>query len=482
MPSVRQYHAPNDSGGMLFDPIPHQIPDDVVFNRRIFSALSSQRQQSRSELAQVSSFGAIPLDPKGIWLMGGHQPELFHPGVWLKNFYLAGLAKRVDGTAINLIVDTDTVKHPILKIPLRGDSPEFTQLAEVSLDGGEEESIWAQRAIHNRRTLVNLDQRIAPLIGEWSWRPAIMELWENGKLEPILERSHSNLGLFHVELRRSLEREWGIQTVEIPVSQLSQTSAFREFAKGIVDDLPQFVQVYNQGITNYRQKRGLQSRTHPATLLAQQGETYETPFWQGIPKPPYRGKWFAKQGDPLPQALYPRAFTLTLFVRLFLADVFLHGLGGGLYDEVTDEIIHEFYHLDPPRYAVATGTLRLPFEYYPAPSRNRSQLLAELRKLDWNPEEFVQTPLSIEKWKLREQAITATQNRKPIARRIRVVNSELRDTLCELRQAKLEEIAAFDSWTQANALLRNRDYSWVLHPLETLKAFGEGAFRKGISE
>ena len=54
--------------------------------------------------------------------------------------------------------------------------------------------------------------------------------------------------------------------------------------------------------------------------------------------------------------------TTTLFARLLLADMFIHGLGGGKYDELTDSLMRDFYGIEPPSFLVLTGTLRLPFQ------------------------------------------------------------------------------------------------------------------------
>ena len=51
--------------------------------------------------ADVADWIARPI------VMGGHQPELFHPGVWIKNAALDAYARRLGGTAVNLVVDTD---------------------------------------------------------------------------------------------------------------------------------------------------------------------------------------------------------------------------------------------------------------------------------------------------------------------------------------------------------------------------------------
>jgi hypothetical protein len=58
--------------------------------------------------------------------------------------------------------------------------------------------------------------------------------------------------------------------------------------------------------------------------------------------------------------LSPRALTLTMLLRLLVADQFVHGIGGGRYDQVTDELIARNLKLEPPRFAVTTATLYFP--------------------------------------------------------------------------------------------------------------------------
>ena len=53
-------------------------------------------------------------DPDGPIFLAGHQPELFHPGVWFKNFALGTLARRHGAAAVNLVIDSDTVKSTSL--------------------------------------------------------------------------------------------------------------------------------------------------------------------------------------------------------------------------------------------------------------------------------------------------------------------------------------------------------------------------------
>ncbi len=48
----------------------------------------------------------------------------------------------------------------------------------------------------------------------------------------------------------------------------------------------------------------------------------------------------------------PRALTTTLFLRTFIADLFIHGIGGGQYDRLTDRIVETVppYHTSPVRH------------------------------------------------------------------------------------------------------------------------------------
>jgi hypothetical protein len=58
--------------------------------------------------------------------------------------------------------------------------------------------------------------------------------------------------------------------------------------------------------------------------------------------------------------LSPRALTLTAFIRLFLADQFVHGIGGGRYDRITDQLIGSWFKIAPPAFSVMTATLLFP--------------------------------------------------------------------------------------------------------------------------
>ncbi len=49
-----------------------------------------------------------------------------------------------------------------------------------------------------------------------------------------------------------------------------------------------------------------------------------------------------------------------LFLRLFASDLFIHGIGGGIYDRLTDAWMQRLFNVAPPIYLTTTATIHLP--------------------------------------------------------------------------------------------------------------------------
>src|SRR6476659_4896603 len=97
----RRLRAPLEDGAVLINPRPSEITALIKRNQAIgaqFDRLgefpAEYRKSSRLQAALAAR--VIPNDHK-LWLdapfiLSGHQPDLFHPGVWLKNFLLSSIA------------------------------------------------------------------------------------------------------------------------------------------------------------------------------------------------------------------------------------------------------------------------------------------------------------------------------------------------------------------------------------------------------
>lgn len=342
--------------------------------------------------------------------MAGHQSELFHPGVWLKNFALAGLARHFDTRALNLIVDSDIAKSTALRLPawdLGADmgildaEKSWPRLVHVPFDYWQGEIPYEERTVHDEGLFDSLPTRVERWSRKWGFVPLLPTFWAEAKNQA---KRTNLLGERLAGARRAFERLWGCNNLEVPISELCRTEAFARFACHIVDDLPRFHEVFNSAIREYRRRRGIRSRNHPMPELTRDGDWLEAPLWAWKAGQARRARLFVQrhgssQGsrvlhlraghEPWPDLnnnspngarlvhdwqqlaragykVRTRAVTTTLFARLFLADLFIHGLGGGLYDAVTDDVIRGFYGLEPPRFLILTGTLLLPF----SPSSN----------------------------------------------------------------------------------------------------------------
>src|SRR4051812_3208097 len=118
MPPRHRFRAPDRDGAVLAAPDFADVPALVEANRRALDRsdvvvgglpLSELRALARREvlaaageyLGQESPATAVAgLSPDTPLLLAGHQPELSHPGVWVKHFALNGLARQVGGTPL----------------------------------------------------------------------------------------------------------------------------------------------------------------------------------------------------------------------------------------------------------------------------------------------------------------------------------------------------------------------------------------------
>src|SRR4051812_4164631 len=110
MPPHRRFEAPAGDGAVLAVPDFGAVAGLVEANRRLLDRpdvvagglpLRERRALARREIILAAwdysgRWEEPPLDTDGPpVLVAGHQPELSHPGVWVKNFALHGLAGRL---------------------------------------------------------------------------------------------------------------------------------------------------------------------------------------------------------------------------------------------------------------------------------------------------------------------------------------------------------------------------------------------------
>jgi hypothetical protein len=544
-PLRRSHEAPAASGGRLIDPpvvagseggsidalvdnnrLLRAAFDTRVGDLRLWELVAATRREVLTVAAEYTGSYRDVVRPDDVadWIarpiiMGGHQPDLFHAGVGLKNSALDAYARQVGGTAINLVVDTDRCAGTTVPVPVG--TPAEARLEHVPFDAAGPEIAWEERGILDPECFASfgdrVSQRLAPLVPD----PIVRRWWP---LAVERARGAHRLGLALAQARHALEERFGLETLELPVSELVRLPTVMVFMGWLLAHARPLHEAYNAALAGYRRAARVRGRGRPMPDLAvrtdESGEWLEVPWWLWSQDDPRRRRVFANVSTPgtlalsdmetlrveLPIApdvspsrwvdalsrmeehqlrLRPRAILTTLVSRVLVADVFVHGIGGAVYDRITDDIVRRLTGCDPPRHAVVSGTLRLPVERsFPGfdaadPEARLADVQRALRDLEFHPERHLGAPegqvaevrdLVTEKRRWIETFPTPTLARRR-CREIRAANDRLAFHAQHLRRDLLARVGPLAAAVRARKVLGARDYPWCFFPEKTLKSF-----------
>jgi hypothetical protein len=379
------WKAPAEDGGVLVWPEPEQLLGDARANHARLSRESGATVQNvplnqvRKRLREfVGHDDARPL------LASGHQTELYHAGVWVKDALINAAARRIDGSAFHIAVDTDAPKHLVLRWP--GGSAPVTDDPKLTT------AAWS--GLLEPPSPAHL-QDVASAFGEvargWDFEPLLPHVLDS--LRRLALESNS-LSSALTNAQHELDWSLGLRHHALLASPIWGSEPFLLFAHHVLARADQFASDYNAALAAYRAEHGIRSTQRPMPDLFTGDDSIEMPFWlddlaAGTRARPsvFRapGGSFVLQllsGDEFTfdasldgweaahrlsrfltssaHRLAPRALTLTMFTRLCLVDQFAHGIGGGRYDQVTDRLIARHFRLEPPGFCVTTATMFLP--------------------------------------------------------------------------------------------------------------------------
>jgi hypothetical protein len=185
-----------------------------------------------------------------------------------------------------------------------------------------------------------------------------------------------------------------------------------------------------------------------------------------------------------------RALITTLWARLALGDLFIHGIGGAKYDQVTNALVARFFGLQPPEFLVVTATVHLPVRRRRTTVDDLRAIDRELRELTWHPELYIDSANAdpaLGDTNLRELVaakrrwIETKQTRENARRRFRefrrinrAIQPWVASQRADLRLEREETVNAL----RAEEILSSREYAFCLFPEETLRGFMEAALHQ----
>lgn len=431
-------------------------------------------------------------------VVSGHQPELFHPGVWFKNFALEALAQSTGGVGVHLLIDSDLARETSVRVPTGPVSS--PRVVSVRYDEPTAATPHEQRAILDAELFATFPDRVVETLHPLIDQPLVPSLWRNAR---EAQRAGSTLGGVLSELRHRLEIEWGSQTLEVPISRVADSEPFHRFVAELLLRSEQVAQAYNGALAEYRHAHRLRSAAQPLPNLSIDGHGCESPLWVWSDGDPIRRPLFVTQSNgrmslsdragwsaegpadaegivewlgELRTAgvkIRSRALVTTLYARLVLSDRFLHGIGGAKYDQVTDRFAERLWGTPPP-YATLSATLRLPITHEAPGEADRLRLVHRLRELRYHPEGYLPPDAGedVRRWaqlKADQIRVTDQQDRRERHAKITEANQRMQKAVAGEQQRARAELEQLERGLRAAAILDSREYSFCLFPAEDLR-------------
>ncbi|MGR3178434.1 MAG: hypothetical protein ACUZ8E_10300 [Candidatus Anammoxibacter sp.] len=465
-------------------------------------------------------------------IVTGHAPEFYTPGIWIKNHLVDKLAKSNKGVGINLVIDNDTPDENLFSIPnLNQESPVIENLGiagitkglayeEVMLSTALETDSEAEHPCHD------LKKKCISFLNDNAANGHVIEFMD---LMIHSSRYTTNLGEQVTFARRRFEERFDINNLEIPISRICETDGFMIFFLSIATEHDRFALIYNSRLENYRKANRIRSSANPLPNLKADKELTELPFWIWRTNEVRKKVFVRKDGDSYLEILTenliakelstsdntlgkdliclgkislhdnsqnletlktisnngfkirPKALTNTLFSRLFLSDVFIHGVGGAKYDTITDGIIEDFFGVTPPDYIAISATLFPPFSKCDVDNKDLLPLENELKQMRHNPDKYIPAEL-LDNKEIRgliseKQGLIKREEKrnkidaKKVFLRIKDINVLLNNRIGLIVNQKEVEIESLKNKLQYNSIVNNRNYPFFIYPEEFIKEF-----------
>lgn len=251
--------------------------------------------------------------------MSGHQAELWHAGIAAKAFAAAQVAHSTGGVSAWITVDQDATDAGAILYP--------TTAMRTGLWRMEAGQPGAMRKAELPAIGLRVTQR------EFSSVPADMHASVRTGAEVIVLtlRRHADKATLAAQFNAAaFEPLTGLAQMDAQCTalQLSRTPILDAAMDAMRADPRACAERYNAAVTGVPA-----ARLRP---LLVSDTRVELPLWRvrsGVPRAPV----FAHDLASVPrEQLAPRALLMTALLRAAACDVFIHGVGGGVYDRATD--------------------------------------------------------------------------------------------------------------------------------------------------
>ena len=468
------------------------------YTEKIWSLCSNLNISSTEKLSCINDSYAPDKDITET----GHSPILAHPGVLIKHGLINSIAKKVNGIGVNMVVDNDACHDNCLSIP------------DIN---GMDSSVERIEFLSSLYNLAFEEIKYTDSTQLMSFKESVLKALHNPDMKRTFEdfinivinlsgqtQQFSDLFTY---ARHAFLLRFGICNLEVPVSLISETEPFLNFFLHITANARSFVDIYNAKLREYRRLKKISSKANPLPDLMEKGYVVELPFWiwrEGKS----RKNLFASVANNRHISIIcenrivthfdfgencnssgnlerlkdlintgikfrPKAIVNTMYSRMFFSDLFIHGIGGAKYDLVTDEIIREFFGVEPPAYATVSATLHLPYKPFNVSNDDVIALKHVIKDMDYNPDRYasgeimedagMESMVSEKKELIAREAHNSEERHRSFDR-LRELNALMKEKIRPLIKEKEKEQEDLEKRLRYNSIVTNREYPFCIYP------------------
>ncbi|MDH4262021.1 MAG: hypothetical protein OEV78_03140 [Spirochaetia bacterium] len=395
----------------------------------------------------------------------GHQIEFFHPGILSKEVLGSTAALKLNGSCISVILDHDP--HDLIF-----NCPQI--YSDQNTDRIRKLSFMLNTKSQSRNSLVHKKNWIDFL----SQIPGNLEKhYEKTTLDQIRDNisiltndldTYPQVSDYITNTRLSGLKKLNLNLYPLKISEMVNLEGWRKFCDLIIDDLDTFIRAHNTSLDEYRIQHHIKNHAQPVPNLSNN----EIPFW--IIKNGKREKTIAENIKET--ILYPRAITLSIFLRLFVSDIFIHGTGGARYDQVTNSIIRKFFNVKPSSFLVKTASLQIPLNPQSSlakfkNTRSIDEWLNQYRYFLFHPEKTkgVDVNLSRQRNELIELYNKTTGSKRNIRNELEENRIQILNQLVEYEDMLFNERDEIKKYTLDRNVLMDRSFPYFFYDMQTLK-------------
>lgn len=412
----------------------------------------------------------------------GHQPTLWHPGILVKDLAVDRLAQRHAGAATHIVVEHNPLGPLTLDLPTRQDQTLSVQ--RFTLDDRPAAALTPPNRLPPLDTARLADRlhQAATLSTIEPVRAGLNRLAQAYAALPEAEHLAAQTSAVLAALMRPYLL--GPPPRLLPTSELVTPG----FVDRLLADPAGCVRAYNRAAAAYPEAgiRPLYAgRDVVEAPLWAQDDAGATPVFidLGDSGRPYLFTQGQRQGQSLdltgPGAigyLRPRALTLSAIMRGERCDFFVHGRGGGVYDQVTERWWGDWTGKPLAPMAVVSADVYLPLDAPVATRAERDRAVWFDHHLPFNVDRFAgpvddaEASLHAEKRALLDHMNDDRDKRRRAKafKRIHAINDALRQRHRD-RLAQAHQAAERARRGVANrAVAERRDWCFALYPRELL--------------